>query len=463
MNYSADTPPGYAQSAPVNASLLLFDASKAAFLSTYTPPAAVTSPTSNTVPGPTATGSGSGSGQSPSGTGGGSTGTRGGSSPSSTGLPGSGGNDPGSTGDGNGDGTTPGLDPAGASSSKSHTTAVAVGVVVGVLGLLAGGAAAYYLSTRRRASNERFHLLSPSDDEESPHLGPVIPVARAGANNEKRLPVVQSVRETLAGWVPGRTARHPKRRDMLAEEDTRMFDEPGWYHVRRDGSIGSWSTGRPKASIGDVVQGSLTSLKNVGGAVLAYAAGTRSSKSKEASGTSSATFWEKESSYEPYSDKTALVGLTGLPQADSRPKGGRKASYTSQWSYYEDPFAEYDVDSFKLPGDDEYDSDPVEFGQPPSLEDPPPRSHIYARAMNDVTRLSPLSDHRSEVAIGDCHYAVWQMMVPSRQGFASGAPRVARVHPACGHGTALARLLFARSPRPPHADVVQWQNISFPS
>lgn len=121
---------------------------------------------------------------------------------------------------------------------------------MGVLGLLAGGAAAYYLSTRRRASNERFHLLSPSDDDESPHLGPIIPVARAGANNEKR-PVVQSVRETLAGWVPGRTARHPKRRDMLAEEDTRMFDEPGWYHVRRDGSIGSWSTGRPKATIGE--------------------------------------------------------------------------------------------------------------------------------------------------------------------------------------------------------------------
>ncbi|EIW57282.1 uncharacterized protein TRAVEDRAFT_29424 [Trametes versicolor FP-101664 SS1] len=392
---------GYAQSAPVNASLLLFDASKATFLTSYTPPAAVTSPTSNTVPGPTATGSGSGSGQSPSGTGGGSTGTRGGSSPSSTGLPGSGGNGSGSPSDGNGDGTTPGLDPAGASSSKAHTTAVAVGVVVGVLGLLAGGAAAYYLSTRRRASNERFHLLSPSDDDESPHLGPIIPVARAGANNEKRLPVVQSVRETLAGWVPGRTARHPKRRDMLAEEDTRMFDEPGWYHVHRDGSIGSWSTGRPKATIGDVVQGSLTSLRNVGGAMLAYAAGTRSSKNREASGTSSATYWEKDSSYEPYSDKAALVGLTGLPQAAARPKGGRKASYTSQWSYYEDPFAEYDVDSFKLPGDDEYDSDPVEFGQPPSLEDPPPRSHMYARAMNDVTRLSPLSEKPSLLTVSD--------------------------------------------------------------
>ncbi|KAI0671473.1 hypothetical protein C8Q78DRAFT_991114 [Trametes maxima] len=393
---------GYAQSAPVNASLLLFDASKGAFLSAYTPPAAVASPTSATIPGPTATGTGTDAGQSPSGTAGGSSGTRGGSSPSSTGQPGSGGN----AGDGsgsNGDGASPVTGPAGGS-SKSHATAVALGVVLGVLGLLAGGAAAWYMSTRRRASNDSFHLLGPSDDDDSPHNGPIIPLAGAGAAREKSRRVVQTVREKLGGLVPGRNTRQPRRRDMLAEEDTTVYDEPGWYAVRRDGSIGSWSTGHGRPTLGDVVQDSLTSLRNVGGAMLAYASGTRSSKNRDPSGTSSTTYWEKDHSYEPYSDKAALVGLADLPQAASRPKGGRKNSYTSQWSYYEDPFADYEVESFKMPADDEYDSDPIELNAPPSLDDPPPRPYMYGRVapgMMDVTRLSPLSEKPSLLTVSD--------------------------------------------------------------
>ncbi|KAI0768026.1 hypothetical protein BD413DRAFT_614706 [Trametes elegans] len=359
---------GYAQSAPVNASLLLFDASKNAYLGSYTPPAAVTNPTSNT--------------------------------------PGSGENDGDGSGDGsggNGDGSSPGTDPTGAS-SKSHATAVALGVVFGVLGLLAGGAAAYYMSTRRRASHDSFHLLGPSDDDGSPHLGPAIPVAGAAATREKGLPVVQTVKGKLSGFVLGRTTHQPRRRDMLADEDTQVFDEPGWYQVRRDGSIGSWSTGHGRPTLGNMVQDSLTSLRNVGGAMLAYASGTRSSKNREASGASSATYWDKEAGYDPYSDKTALVGLPGVPEAASRPKGGRKASYTSQWSYYEDPFADYDVESFKLPGDDEYDSDPVELQHPPSLDDPPPRPYMYTRvapATDDVTRLSPLSEKPSFLTVSD--------------------------------------------------------------
>ncbi|KAI8980072.1 hypothetical protein BD414DRAFT_421167 [Trametes punicea] len=395
---------GYTQSAPANASLLLFDASKGSFIGTYTPPAAISSPTSNTIPGPTATGAGAG--QSPSGTAGDSTGTRGGSSPTSTGQAGSGGNGGGNSGEDNGDGTNPAPDPAGAS-GKSHVTAVALGVTFGVLGLLAGGAAAWYLSTRHRGLSDSFHLLGPSEDDDSPHIGPVIPVAGAGPVREKGLPVVENVKQKLGGLVrgcSGGSAYQSRRRDMLADEDTRVFDEPGWYHIRRDGSIGSWSTGRGRPTFGDMVQGSLTSLRNVGGAMLAYASGTRNSKGKEPSGTSSTTYWEKDPSYDLYSDKAALVGLPGLPEAASRPKGGRKASYTSQWSYYEDPFAEYDVESFKLPGEDAYDPDPVELARPPSLDDPPPRPYMYARvgpATVDVTRLSPLSEKPSLLTVSD--------------------------------------------------------------
>ncbi|KAI0649392.1 hypothetical protein C8Q79DRAFT_999177 [Trametes meyenii] len=263
-------------------------------------------------------------------TAGGPSGTRGGSSPSG-----------GNAGDG------PVTGPAGGS-SKSHATAVAL-----------GGAAAC------------FRLLNSSDDTDNPHNGTILPGR----------PVVQTVREKLGGLVPGRNTRQPRRRDMLAEEDTRVYDEPG--------CIGSWSTGHGRPTLGDVVQDSLTSLRNVGGAMLAYASGTRSSKNREPSGASSTTYWEKDLSYEPYSDKTALVGLPNIPQN----------SYTSQWSYYEDPFADYEIESFKMPADDEYDSDPTELNAPPSLDDPPPRPYTYGRVVPgtvDVTRLSPLSEKPSD-------------------------------------------------------------------
>ena len=382
---------GYAQSAPANATLLLFDASTGSFATTYTPPPAVSSPTTTTLPGATATsGSSTGTGKGSPGT---ATGT-GGSSPTGSGTPGNGGN-------GGGDG---GSDPQ-EKSGKSHATAVALGVVFGVLGLLAGGGAAYYMSKRHAPGRDTFHLLGPSDDDDdSPHMGPVIPVAGGAATREKGLPVVQNVKQKLVGLVPGMSARgQPMRRDMLADEDTRIF-ESSWYDVRREGSVGSWSsTGRGmRPALADVVQGSLTSLRNVGGAMLAYAAGGRR---KEASGASStSTYWDKEPSYD-YSDKAHLVVLPSLQQEASRPKGGRQASYTSQWSYYEDPFADYDVESFKMPGDEhEYDPDAVEIHGAPSLNDPPPKPYLYSRAASatvDVTRLTPVSEKPSLTTISD--------------------------------------------------------------
>lgn len=259
------------------------------------------------------------------------------------------------------------------------------------------------MSKRHASGHDSFHLLGPSDDDDSPHLGPVIPVAGAAGAREKGLPVVQNVKQKLVGLVPGRpTRQQPRRRDMLADEDTRVF-EPSWYDVRREGSVGSWSSaGRGvRPALADVVQGSLTSLRNVGGAMLAYAAGGRR---KEASGASSTTYWEKEPSYE-YSDKANLVVLPSLQREASRPKGGRQASYTSQWSYYEDPFADYDVESFKMPGEeDDYDPDAVELHGAPSLNDPPPKPYMYSRvvpATVDVTRLTPVSEKPSLTTISD--------------------------------------------------------------
>ena len=286
---------------------------------------------------------------------------------------------------------------------------MAVGVVLGVLGLLAGGAAAYYLSARRRGSPDRFHLLGPSDDDDSPHMGPVIPVANAvGAREVGGVPVVQSVRQKLAGIVPGRAARaQTGRRDILADEDTRVFED-GWYDLRRDGSVSSWSSmAQHRATLGSMVQGSLVSLRNVGGAVLAYAAGSRRTR-EEPSGSSTATYYDEKAAYDEKEkdEKGAFVSLPGLHRAASRPRGGRQGSYASQWTYYEDPFADYDVDSFKMPAEDGYDPDAVEIQGAPSLNDPPPKSHIYSRlapASVDVTRLTPLSENPSFGTLSDPH------------------------------------------------------------
>lgn len=377
-------------SAPANASLLLFDASKGVFATTYTPPAAVTSPSTTTLPVASGT-------SLPSGTAGGSTGTQG-SSPSSSGQP-------GGKGGGNGNGNGGGNDDPSDKSSKSHAGAVVGGIVAGVLGLVAGGAAALYLSRRRSSSSSSFHRLGPSDDDDSPHMGPVIPVAGHAASRDKA-PVVQNVKQKLVGLVPGRATRQQTaRRDMLADEDTRVF-EPSWYDVRRDGSIGSWSSGgrRVRPSLGDMVQDSLTSLRNVGGAMLAYASGNR--RNRDVSGDSNATYWEKEPSY-GYSDKgpsDKIAFLPSFPRTASRPKGGRQASDMSQWTYYEDPFADYDVESFKMPGEEDFDDDAVEIHGAPFLNDPPPKPYLYSRvapATDDVSRLTPVSEKPSFATVTD--------------------------------------------------------------
>lgn len=287
---------------------------------------------------------------------------------------------------------------------KSHTAAVAAGIVAGVLGLVAGGAAAYYLSKRRPATGS-FHRLGPSDgtDDEDGSHGPIIPVAGHAGSREK-VPAMQNVKQKLVGLVPGRAARQQaSRRDMLADEDTRVF-ESSWYDVRREGSIGSWSSGgrRARPSLGGVVHDSLTSLRNVGGAVLAYASLSR--RNRDATDDSNATYWEKEPSYgfsdKGYSDKIAFI--PSLQHAASRQKGSRDESHASQWTY-EDPFADYDAGDFKMTGD-EYDDDAVEIRGAPVISDPPPKPYMYSRVEPpavDASRLTPLSEKPSSNATTD--------------------------------------------------------------
>ena len=181
-----------------------------------------------------------------------------------------------------------------------------------------------------------------------------------------------------------------------------MF-ENSWYDVRREGSVSSWGTlGHGRGALGSLVHGSLASLKNVGGTVLAYAAGNR--KAREPSGASSMTYYDEKGTYYEKDGKAAFITLPGLNIAASRPKGGRDGSYGSHWAY-EDPFADYDAESFKMPVDeDDYDPDAVEIDGAPPLNDPPPKSHMYSRvapASVDVTRLTPLSENPSFGTLSD--------------------------------------------------------------
>ncbi|OCH93032.1 hypothetical protein OBBRIDRAFT_378631 [Obba rivulosa] len=407
---------GYETNGPAPADLLVFDFSTNSLVSSFTPPSSVSGTPSNTVPGPSPTGSsgastpssgsgsGSGSGQNPSGTGyhpgSGTQTTAGGTFPSSSS---GGGNGNGSNGTGGGPGST--VPSSGISGHHDDVTIIALGTVFGVLGVLVGATAAAWYVRRHHGSRDSFHVLGDTDDEDSGHLGASIPVA--GTKEKHFAPTLLTVRTRLSGLVPGRAVpQQQQRRDMLADEDTRHFGLPTWYTVRREASSGqsSWSSARTvkRPSFGDVMHESLASLKSIGGAMFGYAASTRVPMSREGSaGSRSAGWWEKEPSYEPFADDMGLVRSQSASHTASRPRGGRQPSYaTVRSGPYVDPFDDYVIESFRMPGEDsEEDSESDDGGLAvmglPSLRDPPPRPYSFlegSAGREDVNQLSTISE-----------------------------------------------------------------------
>jgi hypothetical protein len=137
---------------------------------------------------------------------------------------------------------------------NKRTTAIAVGVVFGVLGLLVAVAVVYYVKRRQHPRGERrFMALNrgdDGDDSDSARSTEGIPAARfydgPASHNQRRwgfgLLDTIGLTSILSAATGGRTIRHiPERRDMLADEDTSEFW--GWYDARsRDRSGGSvWS------------------------------------------------------------------------------------------------------------------------------------------------------------------------------------------------------------------------------
>lgn len=377
---------GYGSDGSASTDLFFFDSSKGMFASSYTPPSAVTSPTATTLSGPQptytrVTNSGTGPGQGSATSGG--DGSGGSANPAATG-----------SGNGNGSGSGSGSgDPAGDSPSSHHTTSIALGTVFGVLGLLVGaGAAVWYY--RRSHSHDRFHPLAASGDTDD--LDGDLPMA--GRYRDKPIPVGQSVRDRLSTIVPGLAASGTPqniRKDMLADEDTRYFDTSPGASIHRDTSTGgsSRSSAGRRPTWGSVMHGSLASLRSVGGAMLGYAAGHRSHSARREASTSHS--WREKHAYSD--DPSALL----MDNKPARPRDGRHPSdVTMASSRYDDPFADYDVESLGLA---EYlisdDEDGSVHGL--DLDDPPPLPYAYIRPPQasfgtvDLTRLSPVSEQLS--------------------------------------------------------------------
>lgn len=384
---------GYAQNGAASASLEIFDIASGAFVTTYTPPSAVTTPTATTLPVAGQTGSYTpGSAEWPQ--------------PSHTHSSGG--------GDGSGNGTTPGPggDPSSTGDgSKGHGTVIALSTVFGVLGLVVGTTVATWYMRRRR-STDSFHMLEASGDtgeDDSPTTHGPIPVASMRDVAPPLLPVARTMRDRLSKVVPGISPPPVglERRDMLADEDTREFGTGPWYAIRRDASSGQASGASGRRPTLERIYDSLSSLRSAGGAMLDYAAGVatagaRITKSREASTNSKASAWhvqEKQNSFDPYADDAGLVNYTPPTLPAARPRGGRQASSYS----YKDPFEAYEVESLDYDPEIAYRDDPEDdlSRQYPYLHDVSPLTRLMSPATVDLTRLTPSSANPSIPTLTD--------------------------------------------------------------
>ncbi|KAH7913774.1 hypothetical protein BJ138DRAFT_1145234 [Hygrophoropsis aurantiaca] len=268
-----------------------------------------------------------------------------------------------STGAGNGATQIPKVSPTSAASPSNttkHTTAIALGAMFGLLGLVAGGVITVWCIRRhrRRYSQQdgRFFLLGGDLDEGGEHSGN----HALDSRKEKRFG------DSGTTWLrPGilaaiglrRTRQSPaqprERRDMLADEDTRQFEwgvRPSM--MRREGSAGTGLSGWSFRSMSAMVRGVV---------------------SREPSGTGDEwDAWEKVDVVRE-SDRDGLLpvhksGTHSIPETNL----GRREG--SSWSYV-DPFddpADDDYADFDIrPGEEDNEYDHYRLDEQNSDDDPP--------------------------------------------------------------------------------------------
>jgi hypothetical protein len=200
-------------------------------------------------------------------------------------------------------------------------------------------------------------MLYPSEDDENPHTAAAIPVAQS-TTARHRVPL-------LAFSIIG-SRNSPRRRDMLADEDTRHFNDIS--HMR-DATHTSSFMEKPAS----LVRGSWASLRSVGALLGVNSMGSRRVPSNTSSFQDSRNSSIREK--DPFSDQAAFVPTH--EGTASRPKGG---SIGSDWSLLasqahrdlHDPFEDDEIDNYRDGDADARSLRSAELDH--TLNDDPPQS-----------------------------------------------------------------------------------------
>ena len=281
--------------------------------------------------------------------------------------------------------------------------AIAVGTVLGVLGLTSCTAFTVWYFHRRHARSGPSFTPLDDDDEEHPHSITAVSIVGAHEHGPRMLAVPLGLL-SIVGLGRQRHADR-SRHDILADED-RSFD---WEFIRHGGS------GRGSGS-GDVSARSsphgwsnavTTSLRN-------FARSTgRASHSRE---STTAIDWEKRGS-DPFSPEVALMA-GGLERDELPERAGPSHIYT-------DPFANPDSSSQVL---QDYLSGPEPEPQEGAQEEQPTALRTTLPPRVDFVPLSPLLEQASQNSLSQSsssHNASSEQHVGSSSSI-SGPPRSPR-------------------------------------
>ena len=199
-------------------------------------------------------------------------------------------------------------------------------------------------------------MLYPSEDDENPLAAATIPVAQSTTAHH-RFPLF---------FIGSRNS--PRRRDMLADEDTRHFND---YSHMRDATGTSSFIEKPTSIIRD----SWASLRSVGALFGVNTPGSRRVPSNASSLQDSRNSSIREK--DPFSDQAAFVPTH--EGTASRPKGG---SIGSEWSLLasqahrdpRDPFEDDEIGHYRDGDADAHSLRSTELDLDHTLNDNPPQS-----------------------------------------------------------------------------------------
>ena len=211
---------------------------------------------------------------------------------------------------------------------------------------------------RRRLREGRFQMLHPSEDDENPHPTAAIPVAQS-ATAQYHLP--------FFGFDFFGNRNSPQRRDMLADEDTRRFND---YSHMRDSSGTSSFLEKPALLVRD----SWASIRSVGALFGVNSLASRRAPSNGSSfqDSRSSSIREKD----PFSNQTPFVlsGMTFRPMGKSM--GSSESSLLASQAHHDhqESFEDDEIGHYR---DDDSDAHSLRSGEldlDRTLNENPPQS-----------------------------------------------------------------------------------------